>query len=198
MRHIRKLLKVFGRDTRGVAAVEFACVVPVMLLMSVGAFEVCRAIAIDRRCNLATSMIADLVARETKLTEADVTAIYNIVSLAMSPFDASPLKISLIPVMASTSDVTNTKVYAATDNRPSFNGGDQPAKCSSYALPPGLMVKGASGAGGGTVIVVKTSYHYTPTFIGYLWGSSTWTEEAIVTPRNNCVAFGDTCDMTCF
>ncbi len=58
------------------------------------------------------------------------------------------------------------------------------------------MVKGASGVGGGTVIVVKSSYEYKPALMGYLWGSSTWTEEAIVTPRNNCVAFGDTCDMS--
>jgi Flp pilus assembly protein TadG len=194
----RKLLERFGRDSRGVAAVEFACILPVLLLMLVGTLEASRALAVDRRFNLATSMVADLVGRETKLTADDVKAIYNIVGQVMSPFDSAPLKISLIPVMASTSDLSTTKVYAATTNRPSFNGGVQPAKCSAYALPTGLMVKGASGVGGGTVIVVKSSYEYKPALIGYLWGSSTWTEEAIVTPRNNCIAFGDTCDMSCF
>jgi Flp pilus assembly protein TadG len=198
MTYARKFLEVFGRDSRGVAAVEFACIVPVLLLMLIGTLEASRALAVDRRFNLATSMVADLVGRETEINADDVKAIYNIVDQVMSPFDSAPLKISLIPVMASTSDLSNTKVYASTASRPSFNGGVQPAKCSSYTLPPGLIVKGASGVGGGTVIVVKTSYEYKPALIGYLWGSSTWTEEAIVTPRNNCIRFGGTCDFSCF
>jgi len=187
------LLKRFATDGRGVAAVEFACLAPIVVLMLFGTLEASRALAVDRRFNLATSMVADLVGRETKLTANDVNAIYNIVAQVMSPFDASPLKISLIPVKASSTDASSTKVYAATTNRPSYHGGVQPAKCASFPLTAGLVAKG------GSVIVVKTSYDYTPAVIGYLWGSSTWTEQAIVSPRNSCVDFDtNNCVSTCF
>lgn len=193
MKFVRALGTKFAADVRGVAAVEFAYIAPIVMLMLVGTLEASRALAIDRRYNLATSMVADLVGRETKLTANDVNAIYNIVAQVMSPFDASTLKISLIPVKASSTDASNTKVYAATTNRPSYHGGVQPAKCASFPLTTGLVAKG------GSVVVVQTSYNYTPVLVGYLWGSSTWTEEAIVTPRNSCVDFdANNCISTCF
>jgi Flp pilus assembly pilin Flp len=187
------LIKRFAKDVRGVAAVEFAYIAPVVALMFVGTLEASRALAVDRRFNLATSMVADLVGRETKLTANDVNAIYNIVAQVMSPFDATTLKISLIPVKASSTDASNTKVYAATTNRPSYHGGAQPAKCATFSLENGLIPKG------GSVIVVQTSYVYTPVLVDYLWGSSTWTEQAIVSPRNSCVDFdANNCVSTCF
>ena len=183
----------FMRDTRGIAAVEFAYVVPVILLMLVGTVEASRAVSMDRRLALVTSMIADLVAREEKMTAADVNAIYNIVSQTMSPFDSSSLKVSIIPVKASPNDAAMTRVYAGTTNRPSLHGASQPAKCSSYTLSSGLTGKGAS------VVVVETSYEYKPVFLNYIFGTATWTDKAVAAPRNSCVDFdGDNCVSTCF
>ncbi len=183
----------FVRDARGVAAVEFAYVVPVILLMLVGTVEASRAVSMDRRLGLVTTMIADLVAREEKMTAADVNAVYNIVNQTMSPFDASTLKVAIIPVKASPTDASMTRVYAGTTNRPSYHGASQPAKCSSYALSSGLTGKGAS------VIVVETSYSYKPVFLNYIFGTANWTDKAIASPRNSCVDFdGDNCVSTCF
>jgi Flp pilus assembly protein TadG len=183
----------FAADIRGIAAMEFSYIAPVILLMFVGTLEASRALAIHRRYNLATSMVADLVGRESKLTASDVGAIYNIVAQVMSPFDASTLKISIVPVKASSTDASNTKVYAATTNRPSYHGGVQPAKCAAFALTTGLVTKG------GSVVVIQTSYQYTPALVSHLWGSSTWTEQAIVSPRNSCVDFdANNCVSTCF
>jgi Flp pilus assembly protein TadG len=183
----------FARDTRGIAAVEFAFVVPIMLLMLVGTVEASRAIGIDRRLSLVTTMVADLVAREQKMNSADLTAIYKIVNQVMSPYDASSLKVSVIPVKASPSDAALTKVYASTTNRPSHNEGAQPSKCSSYSMTAGLLPKG------GSVIVVESSYTYEPIFLNYVFGAASWTDKALATPRNSCVDFdSDKCVSTCF
>jgi Flp pilus assembly protein TadG len=190
---LRHFMRSLRRDVAGVAAVEFAYLVPVLLLMLIGTVEVSRAVSMDRRFGLATSMVADLVAREKTMSADDLNAIYNIIDHIMSPYDASTLKVSVIPVKASPTDVTNTRVYPATTNRPSHNGGSQPAKCSKYTLNTGLVGKGAS------VIVVETSYQYVPLFLNYVLGSSTWTDKAILSPRNSCVDFdGDNCVSTCF
>src|SRR5690554_4731160 len=52
------------RDSRGVAAVEFAVIAPVLFLLLIAAYEVSRAISLDRRFHLITTMTGDLVSRE--------------------------------------------------------------------------------------------------------------------------------------
>lgn len=189
----RAIARRMKRDIRGVAAVEFGYIAPVMMLMLLGTIEVSRAVAMDRRFGLVTSMVADLVAREKKMTAADLNAIYNIVAHIMAPYDSGTLKIKVIPVKASPTNAATTKVYAATTNRPSYHGATQPAKCSNYTLTSGLVAKGAS------VIVVETSYNYTPLITGSIIGASVWTDKAILSPRNSCVDFDDdNCVSTCF
>ncbi len=194
---IRQGLQGFARkfagDVRGLAAVEFAFVAPILLFMLIGMVEVSRAVAMDRRMSRVTTMVADLVGREQKMTSADLTAIYKIVNQVMSPYDASTLMVSVIPVKASPSDATQTKVYASTTNRPSYNGGNLPAKCASYSLSSSLLAKGAS------LIVVETSYKFTPLFLNYVLGAANWTDKAYATPRNSCVDFdSDKCVSACF
>ena len=189
-----RAVRRFVRDTRGIAAVEFGFIAPIMLVMLLGAVEITRAISMERRFSLVTSMIADLAAREEKLTAGDVNAIYDIAEQVMSPFDASPLKISLIPVMSSPTSASNTVVYPSTTNRPSYNGGAQPAKCQSYPMTPGLLGKNES------VIVVEATYKFTPMLAGYVMDGIEWKDKAIAKPRKSlCVAFdGSTCTTTCF
>lgn len=186
--------KRFGADARGIAAVEFAFIAPILLVMLVGAVEITRAVSIDRRLSVVTNMIADLVARETKLTGADVEAIYDIAEQVMAPFDASELKLSIIPVMSAANNASNTLVYPSTANRPSYNGGALPAKCQAYALATGILQKNES------VIVVESSYAFKPLFLGYVMSTNEWTEKAIAKPRKAmCVAFdGATCTSSCF
>jgi Flp pilus assembly protein TadG len=186
--------KRFRADVRGIAAVEFAFIAPILLVMLIGAVEITRAVSINKRLAAVTDMIADLVARETKLTGADVEAIYEIAALAMAPFDAGELKLSIIPVMSAADNAGNTLVYPSTANRPSYGGGDQPAKCQSYPLATGMLGKKES------VIVVESSYAFRPLFVGYVMGSQEWKDRAFAKPRKSmCVAFdGDTCTSSCF
>jgi Flp pilus assembly protein TadG len=192
MRFCRRLLN-FRDDASGIAAVEFGLIVPIMLLFFLGTIEMTRAVAIDQRLTQATNMIADLVAREEKLTAADVTAIYDIASEVMRPYDASLLKISLIPVMSSPSNSGDTRVYPATTNRPSFNGAAQPAKCQAYSLTNGILGTNES------VVVIEASYKYKPMFVGYLMNASDWSHKSFAKPRKGlCVAFDGTCTSSCF
>jgi Flp pilus assembly pilin Flp len=187
-------LSAFRQDVRGFAAVEFAFVAPIILFLLIGAVEITRAASIDRRFSVVTNMVADLVARETQLTSGDVDAIYDIVEQVMAPYDAAPLKLSIIPVMSSTDDANRSLVYPSTANRPSYHGGALPEKCQSYPLARGLLSTNES------VIVVESSYEFTPLFVGYVLGSRSWTETAIAKPRKSlCVAFdGTTCQTSCF
>jgi len=188
-----RAVRGFRRDVRGIAAVEFGMIAPVALLILLGTVEVTRAISIEQRFSKATSMIADLVAREEKLTANDVNVIYQIVESVMSPYESAPLKVSIIPVMSSTTNASNTLVYPAVTNRPSYHGGAQPAKCQAYPLGTGLVGKNES------VVVVEASYQFTPMFAGYLMGNVELKETAVAKPRKGlCVIFDTNCTTSCF
>src|SRR5207244_1629235 len=63
-------------STEGVAAVEFALIVPIMAIMFIGAVELSQAITVDRRVTQVASSTADLVARaETQISQAEITDI---------------------------------------------------------------------------------------------------------------------------
>lgn len=175
----------FHRDARGVAAVEFGLIAPILVLMLLGAVEITRAVSIDRRLTAVTNMVADLVAREEELAADDVTAIYDIARLVMSPYEAEPLKISLIPVRSSMDNASNTRVYPVAQHRPSFNGGTQPARCQPYSLATGFLKEGTS------LIVVEGSYEFTPLFGSSIIGPVEWTQTAYASPRKGCVEFYD-------
>ena len=172
-----------GRNSQGVAAVEFGLIAPVLLLMLVGTIEVSRAISIDRKFGAVTSAIADLITRERQVTSADITAMYSIVGHMMRPWDSSTLKIAIVPVKSNIINQNTRCVYAQTTNRPALNGASQTAYGSSYALTNDLMEKGTA------VVVIESSYTFTPLFVFSFMGSSTWTDKAILTPRDGHVQF---------
>lgn len=176
----------FVRCARGIAAVEFGFIAPIMLVMLLGAVEITRAISIDRRLSLVTATVADLVTREERLTAADVNAIYDIVAQVMSPFDATPLKISIIPVKARGN--AQTVAYVAPQNLPSFNGGAQPARCQAFPITPGLI--DATPGSPDSVVVVNATYSFTPMFLGVIMNAANWEQQAFAKPRKrSCVDF---------
>lgn len=189
----RLLARRLRRNVEGIAAVEFGLIAPVMLIMLIGTIEISRAISIDRRFGLATAMVGDLVAREEDMTADNLNAIYDIVDHVLSPYDSSKIKIAVIPVKAASDDENNTRVYAGTQNRPSLNGMSAPSTCSGYSLTNGLVDKGES------VIVVESSYDFTPIIVNDLIGARTWTDKSVLSPRQSCVDFDDNnCVSNCF
>jgi len=161
---LARSFRCFPRDNRGVAAVEFGLIAPIMIVLLFGMIDITRAIAIDRRFGDVTTTIADLVAREPSLTADDVEKMYDIADLIMAPYDASKLTISVIPVASNPTDAKKTVVYPATTNRPTHPEGHELARCTAYPLPDDMILANES------VIVVETTYTFSPIFFGLLDG----------------------------
>ena len=67
---LRHAARSIVRDRRGVAAVEFAYIAPVLLIMLMGTFELARGVSIDRRLNSVSAMASALIARADSTTPA--------------------------------------------------------------------------------------------------------------------------------
>jgi Flp pilus assembly protein TadG len=93
-------LKRIRKDQRGSAAVEFALIAPVAILLYCGFAELTMAMMAERRAAHAASVVADLVTQNTQLHFADIDDMYTIGSSIMHPFPAGPLKLRISSVTA--------------------------------------------------------------------------------------------------
>lgn len=159
-----ELVRSYRADKRGVAAIEFAFIVPIMVVMFVGAVELSQAITVDRRVTQAASSIADLAARkESSISQTEIADIMKIGGYIMTPYSQSPLKVTVRNVSSSSTSATTTKqswqcTFSAVGTNPT------PA-CTcmneTYTLPSGLVSTNDS------VVVAEVDYTYTPLVFDY-------------------------------
>ena len=81
-----RMRRLFQRDSRGVSAIEFAFIFPVMITMYMGAVDISQVLTADRKITTLASTAADLVAQAETLTAADLTDIYSAAAEIVAPF----------------------------------------------------------------------------------------------------------------
>jgi Flp pilus assembly protein TadG len=166
----------FCRDIRAVSAVEFAIILPVMLLVFIGGNQFAEAIAIKRKVTMVARAVADLVSQDPSVTNADMTSIFNAATAVAAPFPAAPL---LIIVSNVSVDAQGTARIAWSDSSPT---GSARAVNSTVTLPPNMNVASS------TWIWTETSYTYTPPVAFTMFsvtntGAFTLTDTAYFRPR---------------
>jgi len=135
-------------DRRGVSAIEFALIAPVLILAYVGVAEVSNALTIYRRTSEVAATAADLTAQVKTVTKSDIGDIEAASSSILTPYSTTPLKIVLSSVVAN--DKNNGKVDWSC-----ASSGSARAAGSSYPVPTGLTEPNSS------VIVAEVTYAYT-------------------------------------
>ncbi len=85
-RFLPKVVKNFVKDSKGVAAVEFALIAPLLLLLFLGTVEVSLAVAVDRKLSRTSSAVADLVTQLQTPSASDVEAIFGVTDRIMFPY----------------------------------------------------------------------------------------------------------------
>lgn len=76
----------FRDEARGVAAVEFAFIAPIMLLLFVGTIELSAGVSVNRKLSRLSSTVSDLVTQSQSLTSSDVQSIMEVSSKVMHPY----------------------------------------------------------------------------------------------------------------
>jgi Flp pilus assembly protein TadG len=172
---VAKSVRQLALAKDGVAAIEFAMVAPLMLLLFVGSVEFSQALTVDRRVTQIASSTADLVAREKSVTTADMEGIMQIVSYLMSPYDVTPLKVTLLNVYSSMTNAGDTKVCWSYN----YNGGvNTYADNQSYSMPAGILGTGSSA------IVAEVTYDYQPLIFNmFIESAFTMEEKFYLKPR---------------
>ena len=91
----------FCRDRRGVAAIEFAFIVPVLLIMYFITMEASQAIETSKKVSRIGSMVADLVTQQPTVVKANLDAIMKIGTSTLQPYRRSSPKIIITAIQMS-------------------------------------------------------------------------------------------------
>ena len=79
----------FARDRRGIAAVEFALIAPILLAMYFLTMELSQGIETNKKLSRVASMVADLVTQQGSVTRDDLDAIMKIADSGLMPYQRS-------------------------------------------------------------------------------------------------------------
>lgn len=141
-------------DIRGVAALEFALLVPILCLLYFGMAEVTQGVMAERRTAHTASTIGDLVAQSSSVTQAGVTQVFSIGSAIVYPYPTGPLKMRITSVVA---DAQGNTTVAWSQG----SGLTALAKGSAVTVSANLIAPNQS------VIMAEADYTYTPA-VGYV------------------------------
>jgi Flp pilus assembly protein TadG len=175
---MRSLLARFRHDRSGIGAVEFALILPSMLLAILGSFQVF-ALARARMLTVAaTRNLADLVSQQDKVTPTQIADFCKAGKFSLLPLAGASFKASIASVTYS----NNTRKVDWTD-----------VSCGSVSAIANAATTAAAvtPTAGDSAIVVSASYAYTSPLTFPLTLNVTFASTALSRPRlGTAVTYG--------
>lgn len=186
-RSVSRTILRFSGDASGLAAVEFAFIVPVMLTLVFGTIEVASVVAIDRKVTLVTRTLSDLVSRGTNVsTSTDLPNFFGMGAAIMTPYPVTPAamtqKLTAVNIDASkVAKVAWSYVGSATGSTVTVSAG-YTVNSTVTTIPTALLVPNTQ------LIWSEVTYTYAPV-LGYILKSD-WpvSDQTYTRPRQStCV-----------
>lgn len=137
------------RDKRAVAALEFALMLPLMVLMLFGSVELTQSVAANRRVQNTAASLADVVSRDTVVTTQEVTDLWTAAKPLMYPNSSTPMKMAITCIHVQSA----TKAVVLWSDA---SGLSPKTKGATISLPSGLMIASTY------LIMSETEYAYSP------------------------------------
>jgi Flp pilus assembly protein TadG len=182
-RRLRSAATRLFKDTRGLAATEFAFIVPFMLVMFFGTVEISSGVAVDRKVTLVARTLSDLLSQAgpppppapvSSYAPADDTYLQNVFTAGiaiLTPYCAVPATLQLTEIYVDKNQVAKVQ-WSKAASVPTCNATQVTLTNSTRSagdtitIPPTLLVKQTY------LLFSEVSYNYTPVGIGYVMKSN--------------------------
>ena len=197
---VRNNLRSFAASRRGVAAIEFAFVAPVLIALLCGGFELTRYIKAVRQLTAASTAVAGMIAQNTSgsVNDTDLLFFRDAIMIAYPDVlaDAAALnmtwtndiKVTMSSVNFSQTD-SNCKSNCTYQAKVAWSGGSNKRPCStllasaSDGAQPTTTTLPSDTFGPGTLIVVDLVYAYRPIVAAQLLRPLTLSRSFYIQPR---------------
>ena len=168
----------FSRDERGVSAIEFVLIFPILVGMLAGTVDIGQALTVSRKMNQVAATLGDLTSQKGAWTATDIDAIIMGSATIIEPFDKSDLKIDLAILDVDASLATKVN-WARGYNKTALAKNS----ASPVTIPTNIAQSGVQ------LIAVKATYSLTTPFSKLLrpvTGVTTYNYQKtyIMRPRN--------------
>ncbi len=194
-RHVR----CFVDSRRAVAAVEFAMIMPVLLLLFLGSFDAGNAIAVYAKVRAATYSLAAITNQYgdgtnpnySPISTTTMTTITGAASAILAPYSSTPitLVISQIKATSATAAVVSWS-YSPTSGQALAQGATFTGLPANFASNTCTSVSGSNPC---YAIYAQVSYVFSPMFGAFLTGPITLSDSLYTTPRvSTCVQYNGT------
>jgi Flp pilus assembly protein TadG len=170
------------RDRRGVSAVEFALLAPLMITLYLGCVEVSDGVGADRKVTLTAAALANLSAQVTTISTSDMSNILNASSAIIAPYSAANLTIT-VSCLNIDSKQKATVMWSAAMNGSARSTG------SVYTFPSSSSALDVANS---QLILAEASYNYTPIVGNALTGMITLSDRMFMSPRITAPTYNGT------
>lgn len=159
-----------ARDTRGIAVIEFAFVLPFLVALFIGGYQLSDAISAYRKVTVATKTVADLTSQYTSVTNQELDQILAASQQVMAPYEVANAKITVSQVSIDNNGVAKIS-WSRGLNTPAVTVG------TDFTVPPTIKQNNTS------LIVATITYSYVPVVASGMFGTIPMRDDIIMSPR---------------
>jgi Flp pilus assembly protein TadG len=160
----RLSLRNLASDCSGIAATEFAVIVPIMLVMFFGTVEFSSGVAVDRKVTLVARTLSDLTSQSTSVADIDVTNFFTASGKILTPYVPTPTQAKISELYV---DPTTLQARVQWSKSATLSSSGSVTMASGRAVSSAVAIPAALAIGGTYLIFSEVSYLYVPT-VGYV------------------------------
>ncbi len=183
-----RIFRRFTASTRGIAAVEFALVMPMLLVMFLSTFDAANAVAVYMKVRSASYVLGAVTntygtGSTDQISTTAMPGIAQAAGAVLAPYTGTP-----VVILSQVKATSNTNALVSWSY--SLNG-TALTQGNAYSGLPTNFAKNTCGNKYPCYLVVATvSYTYTPMFAYFITGSMIFSDTVYVTPRvSTCIQY---------
>ena len=170
------------KDQGGLAAVEFAFVLPIMLSMLLGLVELSNALGLRAAVTNMASTAADLISQESTATGPDMDSVFGALGAMLYGYSATGTVITITSVIdggAGKSPVVSWSCAWGASGASGYSPLTKGSTSFSPALPTGTITPGD----GTSVIWAEVKYTYNSPMKYFIPSALNWSNDYYLKPR---------------
>lgn len=172
LRRAAPRLAGFAGNRRGVSAVEFALLLPILMTLFLGCVEASQGIATHRKVTLTARALADLSSQYTDITNAEMSNVLAAGSAIIAPYAAANLQ-EVVSEISVDAQGNASVVWSDTLNGTALTTGQ------TVSIPPSLAVPNSY------YLLAQVQYSYNPTYAYVMTGTLNLQEQFYMRPRQS-------------
>jgi Flp pilus assembly protein TadG len=182
-RRARRSVEGLLRDCSGIAATEFAIIVPLMLVMFFGTVEFSSGVAVDRKVTLIARTLSDLTSQGLTATDCTLSNSFVAATSILYPYPAPPSASTITELLV---DPTTLQAKVQWSRSATINAAGTVVLGTGHALNTVIAIPPALAVAGTYLIWSEVSYLYKPT-VGYVMSTNgiTLSDVAYTRPRQS-------------